>query len=282
MDFKLSYNWLKEFVDVRLPPAALGDLLSLHSVSVERMQRMDDGLDPKVVVGRIEKIEAHPNADKLKVASVSVSSRLTPHASRLTRVVCGGTNLREGMLVAFAPPGAKVRWHGQGELVELKPTDIRGVRSDGMICAASEIGLGAYFPQEGEREILDLSSLVQRHGSDSRFQIPDSRFQIGQPLAVALGLDDVVFDIEVTTNRPDLMSVEELAREVAAITGDKLHLPASYKPQATSRKQERSNSVKLAASSLQLRIDDRSACPRYGAVVIDGVQVAPSPWWMQR
>ncbi len=268
MDFRLSYNWLKEFVDIRLPPEALADLLSLHSVSVERMQRMDEGLDPRVVVGRVEKIEAHPNADRLKIVHVSTNSSLITHHSSLHRVVCGGTNLREGMLVAFAPPGAKVRWHGQGELVELKPTEIRGVRSDGMICAASEIGLGSYFSQETEREILDLSAVW----SGVNGQVSD----VGQRLAAALGLDDAVFDVEVTTNRPDLMSVEELAREVAAITGSKLRSPTVAATFRSSR-----GGLK-ASATLRIHIDDRSACPRYGAVVIDGVKVAPSPWWMQR
>ncbi|MDO8621662.1 MAG: phenylalanine--tRNA ligase subunit beta [bacterium] len=292
MDFKLSYNWLKEFVDLRLPPEALADLLSLHSVSVERMQRMDEGLDASVVVGRIEKIEAHPNADKLKVAYVATHA-LPPtpplHAGRgekkngfspshregeregvgrSVRVVCGGTNLREGMLVAFAPPGAKVRWHGQGELVELKPTDIRGVRSDGMICAASEIGLGEYFPQEGEREILDLTSVW----SGVNGQVSG----VGQRLAAALGLDDVVFDIEVTTNRPDLMSIEELAREVAAVTRGELRVDSG---ELSKRKL---STINYQLSTPRVRIEDRNACARYGAVVIDGVKVAPSPWWMQR
>ena len=268
MDFRLSCNWLKDIVDVRVPPEELAERLSLHSVSVERLHRMDEGLDPNVIVGRVEKIEAHPNADKLRIAEVAVGAKRS-----LTKVVCGGTNLREGMLVAFAPPGAKVRWHGQGDPVALTPTEIRGVRSDGKICAASEIGLGEWFA-EGEREVLDLEA------ASCKLQAASSI--IGRPLAEALGLDDTILDCEITTNRPDLMSVAGLAREVATITGARMRAPVISKPTAASRKTKNSNSSQLTAYSLQLRIDDRSACPRYGAVVIDGVRVGPSPWWLQR
>lgn len=259
MDFRLSYEWLKEFVDVRLSPEELAERLSLHSVSVERIRRMDEGLDPKVVVGRVERIETHPNTDKLRIAyvvvrpSVSEISNLKSHI----RVVCGGTNLREGMLVAYAPAGTRVQWHGEGDVVVLQPTEIRGVRSEGMICAASEIGLREYFA-EGAYEILDCSFLAQR--------------DVGKPLSAALGLDDVILDCEITTNRPDLMCVEELAREVAAITSSKLRGP---------KEATRARSAS-GVPSIRVRIDDRKGCPRYGTVVVDGVRVASSPWWVQR
>src|SRR3989338_4769227 len=139
MDFSLSYLWLKEFVDVRMSPEEVAERLSLHSVRVERMRRLDAHLD-RIVVGLVERMEAHPSADKLRVALVR-----TGRTGKPIRVVCGGVNLREGMLVAYAAAGARVRWHGEGDLVELKPAEIRGVRSDGMICAASGIGVGDWF-----------------------------------------------------------------------------------------------------------------------------------------
>lgn len=249
MDFKLSYNWLKEFVGVRVSPEELAERLSLHSVSVERVRRLDEGLD-RIAVGLVERIEAHPNADKLRTALVRTGK------GDPARVVCGGSNIREGQLVAYAMPGARVRWHGQGDLVELKPTEIRGVRSEGMICAASEIGLGEWFA-EGEREILDCSFL------------PAS--VMGKSLAVALDLDDAVLDCEITTNRPDLMSVMGLAREVAAVTGATL-------------KNKKSSVFRIphAPLPIRVRIEDPRICPRYGAVRMDGVCVAPSPWSVQR
>lgn len=268
MDFQLSYQWLKEFVDVRVPPERLAELLSLHSVSVERLRRLDEGLDARVRVGRVEAIRPHPNADRLRLVSVELGK------GQRVDVVCGGTNLREGMLVAYAPAGARVAWHGQGEPVELKPTEIRGVRSDGMICAASEIGLGEWFGGK-EKEILDCSPLLSGvHGQVSG---------VGKPLAATLGLDDVMFDVEVTTNRPDVMSVLGCAREVAAITGARVRAG-----RATGIKNQTSN-IKTSQrhnpdSTIQIhvRVADAKACPRYGAAVIDGVQVGPSPWWVQR
>ncbi|MBI4142698.1 phenylalanine--tRNA ligase subunit beta [Candidatus Uhrbacteria bacterium] len=311
MDFKLSYHWLQEFVAIRMPPSELAELLSLHSVSVERVRRMDEGVDARVLVGRVERIEKHPNADKLRVAYVA--TRAAGHggsraagqqgsgaagqqgsgaagqqgsgaAGQMTKVVCGGTNLREGMLVAFAPSGAYVRWHGQGDLVELKPTEIRGIRSEGMICAASEIGLAEYFQAEQEREILDVSWLAAGQGG-SRAAGQGAVNVVGQPLAKALGLDDTILECEITTNRPDLMSVEELAREVAAITH------SSFRPRQRRVEKsplDRTEISRLRSTSLemtkkvQVRIEDKKGCIRYGAVAIDGVTVGPSPWWVQR
>ncbi len=123
------------------------------------------------------------------------------------RIVCGGSNLYEGQIVAVAVSGAKVRWHGEGDLIELEPTEIRGEKSEGMICAASEIGLGEAFPVNDDHEILDLGK-----------EIPEINVKPGTTLAKALGLDsDVVMDIEVTSNRPDSMGMVGIAREAAAI-----------------------------------------------------------------
>src|SRR3989338_7783765 len=167
MDLKVSYNWLREYLPgLKATPEEVAEKLSLHSFSVERWRRMDEGLDPSIVVGTILKIEAHPNADKLKVVIVD-------RGTGSVKIVCGGTNLYEGQLVAVALPGAKVRWHGQGELVELKPTEIRGVKSEGMICTADEIGLFEMFPHK-DREILDLTATCAK---------------VGQSLSKALDLD---------------------------------------------------------------------------------------------
>ncbi|MDO8425209.1 MAG: phenylalanine--tRNA ligase subunit beta [bacterium] len=269
MDFKLSYHWLREFVDTDLAPQELAEQLSLHSMSVERVHRMDEGLDPKVVVARVEKIEPHPNADKLRIATVAVrSAKSKKQGMGAVRVVCGGVNLREGMLVAFAPVGATVRWHGEGDPIVLAPATIRGEQSEGMICAASEIGLGAYFV-EGEREILDLSDVLL-----------DTT--VGMSLAKALELDDVVLDVEVTTNRPDCMSVMGMAREVAAITGARVRAASRQLPASSPKRSKMS--MQRAAGSLQLlvRVSEPKLCPMYSGTVISGVTVGPSPWWMQR
>ncbi|MDO8599111.1 MAG: phenylalanine--tRNA ligase subunit beta [bacterium] len=244
MDFKLSYEWLSEYVDVRLSPEKLAEVLSLHSVSVEHVRRMDEGFGG-VVLGKILSIAPHPNADKLSIAQVDIGVRRIQVIFGRMAIVHVGDRIPVAVAPTTLPGGA-----------EILAKDLRGARSEGMLCLDQELGLA---PESEPPKLRYFEPSVK----------------VGTPIAKALGLDSVVFDVEVTTNRPDLMSVEELAREVAAITGARMRAPVSPKPTAPSRKPKGSN-------SLQLRIDDRSACPRYGAAVIDGVHVGPSPWWMQR
>ena len=203
----VSYNWLKQFVNLpdSLTPEEVALKLTMSTVEVEGIEKQGALLD-NVVVGKVVSEEKHPNADKLKVCKVDIGSEQV-------QVVCGGSNVCEGMLVALGKVGAKVKWHGEGELAELKPTTIRGVESFGMICASTEIGLGETFPLKSEKEILDLTEYLI-----SRF--PDnSDLQIGKPLAKVLGLDDVIFEIDnkSITNRPDLWGHYGIAREVAAL-----------------------------------------------------------------
>src|SRR3989338_8319759 len=142
----VSFNWLKQYVDLpdSLAPEELALRLTMSAVEVEKVERLGKNLE-NVVVGKILKIEKHPNADKLKVCKVDIGG-VGAYSNTPVQCVCGGSNVREGMLVAFAQVGAKVRWHGKGELAELKETEVRGVKSAGMICASTEIGLGEMFP----------------------------------------------------------------------------------------------------------------------------------------
>ncbi|MBU1179385.1 phenylalanine--tRNA ligase subunit beta, partial [Patescibacteria group bacterium] len=204
----------------------------------------------KIVLGKILKIKKHPNADKLKLVLVDIGKKI--------EVVCGGSNLREGMKVAMALAGAKVRWHGEGELVELAPTEIRGVKSNGMICAAPEIGLEWQFEQKDSHEILDLSDINVKPGTS---------------LALALNLSDTIFDVEVTTNRPDELSILGVAREAGTIL-KKLFTPPKIKQIKTVG----------SSTSYQLKVENKEPelCGRYQAVVIEGVKVGDSPWWLKR
>ncbi len=261
MDLRVSYNWLREYLPgLKATPEEVAEKLSLHSFSVERWKRMDEGLDPAVVVGRIEKIEAHPNADKLRVVRCQVSGV----RDQEVKIVCGGSNLCEGQLVAVALPGAKVRWHGQGELVELKPTEIRGVKSEGMICTADEIGLFEMFPHK-EREILDLTAMG---------------VEVGVSVTKALGLDDTIFEIEITTNRPDAMGMIGLAREVGAIFG--IGLKIKDLRLKSGRNPSRPPLTLRGGDRLDVKVEVPKLCPRYIAVAMDEIKVGPSPWWIQR
>src|SRR3989338_8465079 len=165
----ISYNWLKKYVNLpdSISATEVAAKLKASTVEVEKVAIQGKNLE-NIVVGKIVSCEKHPNADKLKVCAVDVGGE------QLT-IVCGGSNVNNGMLVALAKVGAKVKWHGDGELVELKPVAIRGVESAGMICASTEIGLGEMFPPKEEKEIVDLSNL---------------KVKPGLSLAKALGLDD--------------------------------------------------------------------------------------------
>ncbi len=244
----ISKKWLSEFV--KLPKGVsdfdLAKRITLSTVEVEKVIDQAQAMD-KMVVGVVKAVLLHPNADRLKLCRVDVGSRET-------QIVCGGTNVAEGMKVAVALPGARVKWHGEGELVELAPTKIRGEKSEGMICAGIEIGIEK--SSEGEHEIMDLSAISDKAGT---------------PLSKALGRDDVVFDIEhkSLTNRPDLMGHYGMAREVAAL----------YRIPLVSSRLQRLKPGK--GINLSVVIDEPGLCPRYMALAMDGITVAPSPEWLR-
>ena len=254
MNSLVSYNWLSEYLDLKgVTPEDFARRVSLSGPGVEKLIPQGTDLD-QIVVGRIISVEPHPNADKLRIAHVNVGKTI--------KIVCGGSNLEKDQWVTVALIGAKVKWHGEGDLIELKPIEIRGVASEGMICAASEIGLAEAFPH-GEREIVDLGK-----------EIPELKVKPGTPLAEALGLlGDVVMDIEVTTNRVDAMGMIGFARECGAILDRKV---------MDSRLRGNDGMKKGKGKSLAVKIDATKACPRYMAVQMDGVKVESSPWWMKR
>ena len=246
---KLSLSWIKDYVkipeDMDLKKLAYD--LTMSTVEVEDVEYLAKRFE-KMVVGVIEKVEPHPNADKLRVCTVDIGE------DECKQIVCGGINLQEGMRVAVSCPGAMVRWHGEGEPVMIKNSKLRGVESYGMICASDEIGLGDLFPAEQEAEILDLSA----------FDVP-----AGTPLADALDMNDVLLEIDnkSMTNRPDLWGHYGIAREIAAL----YDLPlVEIKPYQADVK-----------SDFKVEIADPERCPRYIGVEMSGVEVKSSPYQMQ-
>lgn len=251
---KLSFNWLKKYVSLPGSVSAeeVAEKLKLATVEVEGIERQGELLG-NVVVGKVIKAEKHPQADKLTLCQVDIKTEKL-------QIVCGGSNVREGMLVALAKIGAKVKWHGEVELVELKPTAIRGIESFGMICGANEIGLETMFPPKEEKEIIDLTG---RTGD---------KF-IGKPLAEALDLHDIIFEIDnkSLSNRPDLWGHYGMAREVAALFGKTVKEYESKKIDS-----------KKPSINLQVEVGDKKLCPRYMAVAIGGIKIAESPDWMRK
>ena len=245
---KLSLNWIKDYV--KLPDdmdlTRLAYDLTMSTVEVEGAESLAERFE-KIIVGDIKEVLPHPNADKLRVCRVDIGGEIKD-------IVCGGSNLEVGMKVVVACPGAMVRWHGEGEPVEIKNAKLRGVESFGMICASVEVGLADLFPAQEEHEIMDLTS----------FDAP-----AGTPLAVALGLDDIILEIDnkSMTNRPDLWGHYGIAREIAALYDLPLVEFEKYEPET---KEE-----------YDVRILDTDRCPRYIGAVVKGLSVKPSPFEMQ-
>ncbi len=246
---KLSLSWIKDYVQIPedMDLKKLAYDLTMSTVEVEDVEYLARRFD-NMLVGVIEKIEPHPNADKLRVCKVDIGG------GEIKDIVCGGINLKEGMRVAVSCPGAVVRWHGEGEPVVIKNSKLRGVDSYGMICASDEIGLGELFPASQEAEILDLSA----------FEVP-----AGTSLADALDMNDVLLEIDnkSMTNRPDLWGHYGIAREIAAL----YDLPLKKIEPYTADVQ----------SDFKVEINDPDRCTRYIGVEMSGVEVKPSPYQMQ-
>lgn len=243
---KVSLNWIKDFV--KLPDDFdLGRLaydLTMSTVEVEGAESIAKRYD-NIVVGEIAEVLPHPNADKLRVCRVDIG------VGELKNIVCGGSNLAAGMKVVVACPGAFVRWHGEGEPVEIKNAKLRGVESFGMICASSEIGMAELFPATEEAEIVDLSAFGAAAGT---------------PLATALGIDDIILEIDnkSMTNRPDLWGHYGIAREIAALYDLPLYSFELFAPGEV--------------PEYDVRILDPDRCPRYIGTRIEGVSVKQSPF----
>ena len=247
---KVSLNWIRDYV--QLPADAdlkrLAYDLTMSTVEVEDAVELAKQFE-HMAVGVINAVEQHPNADKLKVCKTDIGGEVKD-------IVCGGTNLRTGMKVAVALPGAMCRWHGEGEPVEIRQSKLRGVESYGMICGAAEIGLADLFPTKEEAHILDLSD----------FDAP-----AGTPLADALDLNDIILEIDnkSMTNRPDLWGHYGIAREIAAL----YDLPMKAFPRFD-------RGVENTAG-FRVTVEDTERCPRYLSAQIEGLSVKPAPYEMQ-
>ncbi len=241
---KLSYQWLKEILGkIKISPEKLANLLNLKVAAVEKVKKLAHGLD-KVVVAEILEIKKHPQADKLQL--VTLRFKIQNSKFKILQVVCGAFNIKVGDKVPLALKGA-ILPNG----VEIKESIIRGIKSEGMLCAEDELGVG-----EDHTGILIL----------------DKSAKIGEKVSKVLGLDDTIIEIEnsALTHRPDLFSHYGFAREIAAITNSKFKIQKSKVKVKTKK-----------LFNLKIKIEDPKDCLRYMAVVIDNVKIAPSPIWLQ-
>ena len=235
----VTLNWLKAYIDFEFSPNELADRLTMLGIEVESVKHLGTDLEG-VVVGSVASIRPHPNADKLVLCQVDTGG------PEELQIVCGAPNVREGMLAPVATIGATLPVG-----LTIKRAKLRGETSEGMLCSEKELGLS-----DAAAGLMELPT-----------DIP-----LGTPLSEALGLDDVVFELEITPNRPDCLSLIGIAREIRAETGNPL------KPPTVDLTESDINAQELTS----VTIDAPDLCPRYAARVIQGVKVAESPAWLQQ
>ena len=234
---KVSLSWLKEYVPIEIDPSDLAEALTMVGLEIESVSDRYGYLDT-VYVGRIEEIAPHPNADKLHMCQVDTGQGKVS-------VVCGAPNTKIGMLSPIALPGTEFP-----EGFVLEKSVIRGQASEGMLCSEGELGLGD-----------DRSGIM----------VLDPSLSVGDKLASALALSDTVFEIEITPNRPDCLSVIGVAREIAAIQQMGLTYPDFNLV-------DKGNEI-FERTSIKIEAPDH--CPRYVARLLEDITIKPSPFWLQ-
>ena len=238
---KASLRWLRNYVDISLTLGELAKKLTMAGMEVKAIQKVG-GTWNNMVVGEVTALNPHPNADRLKLATVNLGSQQVT-------VVCGAPNISPGQKVPFAQAGAQLIDGHTGGVISLKPTKIRGILSEGMVCSEKELGIS-----DSHEGIMVLP--------------PEA--PVGVPLAEYLG--DAIFDLDITPNHPDCLSVIGIAREIHALTGQSLHLPEIHYDEVGAP----------INSFVSVDIVEPNLCPRYCASLIMGIKIAPSPDWLQQ
>src|SRR6266566_1895673 len=248
---KATFNWLKQYVDFDWSPEELAERLTMLGIEVEGVEKAGGEFDG-VVVAQVVSRDKHPNADKLSLCRVN-------DGRGERQIVCGAHNFKAGDKVPLILPGHSLPAKPGEQPLTIKIGKIRGVESQGMMCSPQELGLG---------DVVE-GLLILRE---------DAR--VGQPFVEYLGRtgSDVVYDLEITPNRPDWNSVIGIAREISAVTGNPLKLPEPV-GQGTEAGAPR---AEAAERLVAVRIDDAELCPRYTARVVRGVKVGPSPDWLRQ
>ena len=249
-----SLSWIKQYVpDLDVTAQEYTDAMTLSGTKVEGFERLDEDLED-IVIGQIEKIEPHPDADKLIVCQVNVGSKTV-------QIVTGAPNVKEGDKVPVVLDGGRVAGGHDGKMtpggIRIKKGKLRGVESCGMMCSIEELGsTKEMYPEAPEYGI---------------YIFPEDA-KLGESAIHALGLDDVIFEYEITSNRVDCYGVIGIAREAAATFGKEFHPPVVKE---TGNEEDAHDYIKVT-------VKDEELCPRYCARVVKNVKIGPSPKWMQR
>jgi phenylalanyl-tRNA synthetase beta chain len=233
---KITLNWIKEFIDSdKLNPENIAEILTMSGTEVKKVEHAGEKYK-NIVIGRIVDFSSHPNADKLSVCKVDIGSKKL-------NIVCGAKNFKNQDIVAVALAGATILG------AAIRENKIRGVFSEGMMCSEMELGIS---PESEGIMILDDS------------------YKVGKDFAKSAGLDDTVFDLEVTPNRPDCLSAIGIAREVSSLIKADLAVP-EYSFQ---------NELNIN-SDFEIVIEDYALCPRYSAKIFYEIPAAKSPLWLK-
>ena len=249
-----SLSWIKTYVpDLDVTAQEYTDAMTLTGTKVEGFTELDADLD-KIVIGQIDKIEKHPDADKLIICQVNIGTESV-------QIVTGAPNVKEGDKVPVVLDGGRVAGGHDGKMtpggIKIKKGKLRGVESFGMMCSIEELGsTREMYPESPEYGI---------------YIFPEDAV-VGESAVKALGLDDVVFEYEITSNRVDCYGVLGIAREAAA-TFQKKFCPPIVEVKENDEK---------ASDYVKVTVEDPELCPRYCARVVKNVKIGPSPKWMQR
>ena len=238
MLIRVPLSWLREYVDVTIPVDDLAHRLHMAGTEAKGIERK---AWDNIWVGRVAELAKHPDAERLWLATVDYGE------GRRKRVVTGATNLKAGAIVAFGDVGAEYIDGHTGERAVMKPKDMRGIKSEGMVMSEKELGVG-----EDHDGILLL----------------DDKLPVGAALSEVYA--ETVLMLELQPNRPDCLGIVGIAREVAALLGGNLREPAG-EPLG-----------KDTPKGLDVRIEDAVACPRFAAARLDNIKIGPSPEWMQK
>ena len=250
-----SLSWIKAYVpDLNVTAQEYTDAMTLSGTKVEGYEVLDADLH-KIVVGQIDKIEKHPDADKLIICQVNVGAETV-------QIVTGANNVHEGDKVPVVLDGGRVAGgHEPGSRVEggvkIKKGKLRGVESFGMMCSIEELGSNREMYPEAPEEGIYI--------------FPEET-EVGANAVEVLGLNDVVFEYEVTSNRVDCFSVVGIAREAAATFGKEFHPPVVTP----------TGNGEDVNAYIKVRVENEDLCPRYCARVVKNIKIGPSPKWMQR
>ncbi|MBU1145996.1 phenylalanine--tRNA ligase subunit beta, partial [Patescibacteria group bacterium] len=238
---KISLNWLKDFTSVpkNVTPEILASKLMLTTTEIEGIEKRGEVLD-KLIVGFVKSREKHPNADRLSVTKVDIGN------GKILNIVCGAPNVAAGQKVVVALPGVTLP-NG----LTLERREVRGIESQGMICSEDEMGLGS---------------------SHSGILVLNSAAKVGVKVSTILPMEDVIYEIDnkSLSHRPDLWGHYGIAREVAAILGQKFK---EYKI-------KKSGNISKSAIKFEVKVQNKKLCPRYLGAVLENIKVGPSPAWL--